>query len=472
MNKIVKIIFVFAICSFESGFLDAQTITWQKVYPTAHSDYGRDGIQTLEGGYIIIAVNQSLEGTAKLLKLDSLGNQEWERLVDTQGTIVSIKQTADSNFVIAGDGNNKGLLIKTDKLGNILWKKYYSINNELAGFHRIKITKNGDYIMCGVISFPARAYIVRTDSSGAIVWQSSYSNGNFDAIAEDLTETDAGLLYFTGFSEVNYHSKTLIGKLSNKGILIWIKSYGNEDAGDGQTGIQINYENESSLFVCGSNQVFFSYQGYFNNIDSSGNILFQKDFNTADGFVSMAKCYNGFALCGSNGNINKINLVKVDIKGNQISNLYYSFNTLDEITYGYSISLTRDNGFFMTGLTTYQGSDFYLNVIAIKTDCIGEVVVYVKNQIISLPYEFCLFQNIPNPFNSQTKIIFDVKKSSFVNISIFDISGKKIVDLVNKNIKDGRYDIMLNLNYLPSGIYFCKMGNNENFKAIKLILIK
>lgn len=469
MRIAIKILIIFFLIS-DIAF--PQAVTWQRVYGGPQPEYGRDGIQTFDGGFIIAALRQGQGGGILLLKLDVYGNEEWSRIIDTTSVGVCIRQTNDSGYVIAGSNNNFGTVIKTDKLGSIIWKKQYSINNEPSSFYKMKLLHNGELIMCGRISIPLKAYIVKTDSMGNVIWEKSYSNSPSFTIAYDISYANDGFIYLTGVTAINGFAKTLIGKIDESGNYIWFKSYGTEGKGDAQSGSGIIWEDNNKIFISGSKTIFFSYSGHFTKIDSTGNIVFQEDYNSADEFVSMVKFYNGYALCGSNGSTNKINLVTVDDEGNQMLNRFYSFNTIDEITYAYSISLTGKSGFFVTGLTTYQGSGINLNIIGIKTDSLGNVYVSIHSQNNIIPNEFTLYQNFPNPFNGQTKIKFDIKKDGFVNLSIYDISGKKISEILNGNYSEGTYEILLNLNFLPSGIYFYKMKNEEISEVKKMILNK
>jgi Secretion system C-terminal sorting domain len=85
---------------------------------------------------------------------------------------------------------------------------------------------------------------------------------------------------------------------------------------------------------------------------------------------------------------------------------------------------------------------------------------------------YSLSQNYPNPFNPVTKISFDVPKSSFVNLSVFDINGKLIETLSNKSYKQGKYDVTWNADKYPSGTYFCRLVSQNNSQTIKMLLIK
>ena len=51
----------------------------------------------------------------------------------------------------------------------------------------------------------------------------------------------------------------------------------------------------------------------------------------------------------------------------------------------------------------------------------------------NIPSQFYLYQNYPNPFNPMTRINYDIPRDGYVSISIFDITGRKIISLVNEN---------------------------------------
>lgn len=93
-----------------------------------------------------------------------------------------------------------------------------------------------------------------------------------------------------------------------------------------------------------------------------------------------------------------------------------------------------------------------------------------ENSII--PAEYFLSDNFPNPFNPTTKISYSIPKASFVNLSVYDIIGRKIATLVNEEKPLGKYEIIFNGNNLSSGIYFYSLKTNDFIKTKKFILMK
>ena len=89
-----------------------------------------------------------------------------------------------------------------------------------------------------------------------------------------------------------------------------------------------------------------------------------------------------------------------------------------------------------------------------------------------LPGSFRLNEVYPNPFNPSTNILYTIDVNSYVNISIYDIAGKKIDEIVNTKQYIGNYNINWNAGANPSGIYFVKLFANEQTAIQKIILIK
>ncbi len=89
------------------------------------------------------------------------------------------------------------------------------------------------------------------------------------------------------------------------------------------------------------------------------------------------------------------------------------------------------------------------------------------------PVEFALLQNYPNPFNPTTEIKYELPKSSFVTIKIYDAKGSEVAVLINNEYKEaGRYNAMFNGSNLASGIYFYTIEAGNFTATRKMVLIK
>jgi len=89
-----------------------------------------------------------------------------------------------------------------------------------------------------------------------------------------------------------------------------------------------------------------------------------------------------------------------------------------------------------------------------------------------LPEEYILSQNYPNPFNPVTKIDFDLPKSGFISLKVFDVLGREVKTLVNEEKSAGSYSVDFNASDLSSGVYFYKMETEGYSDLKKMVVIK
>jgi hypothetical protein len=90
----------------------------------------------------------------------------------------------------------------------------------------------------------------------------------------------------------------------------------------------------------------------------------------------------------------------------------------------------------------------------------------------SLPKQVELNQNYPNPFNPETNIRFGVPDQRHVQLMVYDINGREVARLVDRNMSAGWYNVRFNANHLASGVYFYRFVAGSDVKIKKLTLIK
>lgn len=94
-------------------------------------------------------------------------------------------------------------------------------------------------------------------------------------------------------------------------------------------------------------------------------------------------------------------------------------------------------------------------------------------QISSIvPEKFSLHNNYPNPFNPQTIIKFDIAKSQFVTLKIYNILGEQVAQLVNENLSPGSYSVDFNAGSYPSGMYFYRLETSGFSETKRMMLLK
>ena len=89
-----------------------------------------------------------------------------------------------------------------------------------------------------------------------------------------------------------------------------------------------------------------------------------------------------------------------------------------------------------------------------------------------IPKEYKLYQNYPNPFNPVTTIKYELPANSKVTLTIYDILGKEVTKLVDKEQESGKYQITFDAKRYASGVYICRIVTGDFVKTIKMSLVK
>lgn len=189
-------------------------IKWSKTYGGSDVDWPYSIQQTSDGGYIIAGYTQSNDGDitsfhgnsdAWIIKLDGLGNMEWQRSIG--GSLWDEAQfateTSDKGYIITGkssstDGDAAGnpggnfdyWIIKLDHAGMIQWQKAYGGSLE-DGARYVTQTEDGGYIVVGEANSNdgdisgnhggADLWILKLDGAGNIQWSKCLGGCCFDS---------------------------------------------------------------------------------------------------------------------------------------------------------------------------------------------------------------------------------------------------------------------------------------------------
>ena len=108
----------------------------------------------------------------------------------------------------------------------------------------------------------------------------------------------------------------------------------------------------------------------------------------------------------------------------------------------------------------------------------GNFITEVENKRKQiLPEILSLSQNYPNPFNPSTTIKYEIPGQArndnvFVQLKVFDILGREVATLVNKEQSAGNYEVQFNTSSLTSGIYFYKLQSGGFVESRKMVLLR
>jgi hypothetical protein len=107
---------------------------------------------------------------------------------------------------------------------------------------------------------------------------------------------------------------------------------------------------------------------------------------------------------------------------------------------------------------------YYIDAV----NCYDSLSVGIPSQINENPQ----LSILPNPFNNQTTIQFELQKAESVTLKIFNTQGILIATLVNEKLKIGLHQFEFLGNNFPSGLYYIKLSVGNLVTTSKMVLIK
>lgn len=153
-----------------------------------------------------------------------------------------------------------------------------------------------------------------------------------------------------------------------------------------------------------------------------------------------------------------------------------SWNPLGSGTNGLVRSMfSTGSALFVGGKFTIVGADKVAGSVAKWTKRIATGIE--DNEFTQLPTDHKLSQNYPNPFNPETVIEFELPRRTRVRLSVFNILGQEVAELLNEEVSAGSHRVTWDGKSsagksLASGIYFYRIVAEDFAELKKMILIK
>lgn len=120
---------------------------------------------------------------------------------------------------------------------------------------------------------------------------------------------------------------------------------------------------------------------------------------------------------------------------------------------------------------TYRIKAYKDSIVSNYSNEASLLVTTLKDKT-DIPKEYSINQNYPNPFNPTTKIKFALPIRGLTKISVYDLLGREIRTLINREMEAGYHDIYFDAADLPSGIYFYRIHSGNFSQTKKMILMK
>jgi hypothetical protein len=118
----------------------------------------------------------------------------------------------------------------------------------------------------------------------------------------------------------------------------------------------------------------------------------------------------------------------------------------------------------LTGSPTHSGAYVIVDDLSIGA-CV--------NAVDEISHDVTLEPSYPNPASTICNIIYSIPSEGTVNVNLYDISGRKVMNLLNDTKQtDGRYKIPVDVTNLANGVYIYKVTVNGQSYSQKLTVAK
>ncbi len=118
----------------------------------------------------------------------------------------------------------------------------------------------------------------------------------------------------------------------------------------------------------------------------------------------------------------------------------------------------------------YQADELRFNIAFILKNMFQDSTI--EGPITLIPDRYELSQNYPNPFNARTEIPFQIPEKIAVRLEIYDLLGRKVATLVDRQLTPGKYVAQWDAEGMASGIYFYRLQSPTFYSTKKMILVK
>jgi hypothetical protein len=404
---------------------------WEKTFGGMEGDGAYDISETYDKGFIVAGLTSSFgKGYPSIfiLKLSPEGDTLWTRRYE--GSVVShahsIRQTADSGFVVAGFGKEN--IIKLDVNGRKEWGTHYGWI-----FYSIQQTTDGGYIAAGDTVFRQQewsyipsCYIIKLNRQGNMEWRLNPGK-NLTGRASSVMQTYDGGFIVAGDS-LDLHSSSeqvryaMVLKLSRDGSPEW-KYVGSE-----LTDAMCIQQTSDNSFIF------------------AGNIP-DKD--------------NGMDLM----------VVKLDDSGHE--EWVRAYGKMSTWEYASSVEETFDGGYIVAGHTESYGAgryDMWILKLNHEGNMPGIPSAYYPPAI--QPESHLMEQNFPNPFRAFTTINYQLYNRQLTTLKIYNPTGIEIAAPVSEIQSAGNYSVTWNGCSVTPGIYYYRLQTGNYIETRKMVVTK
>ena len=432
-----------------------------------------------------------------IVKINANGQFLWSREINIgEHNLGNSAIELSDGYLICGSLDYNSALIKLDKeTGSTIFLETFD-NGGIDAFEHISIVPNG-YFAAGYVHSEDPFNTFYTEGEGFIMFldenMNELSSQNLSQFIDQAyrVQNINNELIISGLSEGASDYKVI--KMSLDGNIIWHYSYGGDEE-DHCFGMDVN--SDGDIFLAGHTlSGTQNWDTYTVKIDNNGNLIWDsikgnpRGFNpeyihdeawgvkaTDDGgcvlIAGTGDEYEEYSECNGQdcSDVWNAYLIKYDNYGDASWQKTFSSYEVSEEIYdwaGEDIDLTNDGG----GIIAIDNGQFgFLRLNNIQN-------TLINGHSDNSPTTFVLYNNYPNPFNPITTLRYDIPKDSFISITVYDMLGNVVNNLVNTNQSSGYKSVKWNATNnqgqpVSAGVYLYSIEAGEFRHTKKMILLK
>lgn len=180
--------------------------------------------------------------------------------------------------------------------------------------------------------------------------------------------------------------------------------------------------------------------------------------------------HDAYTMISSYAN-NLLQLDSIWVECGTNDDLYTSNKMISQALDSEGIVHTWDE--FLGGHIDRVGQRIYQKMLPFFSGILRDSAISSINYADSYyPNIFILMQNYPNPFNPTTMIKYQLSMTSYVELSVYNLLGQKMVALVSERQPAGSYQVEWDASNFSSGLYLYRLQTENNVKTKKMILLR
>ncbi len=459
-------------------------LQWIQNYrsPDSSGAFGRAVYADNSGNVYVTGESNINSGGANrtlVIKYGPDGTQLWSNLFSLSSAYnggYDIITDADGNVYVTGEyatnviTYNNIFLVKFSPSGNIINQTFYHGRSE--GGRKIGMDGSGKIIVGGYYNADSLSFIaLKYEQNLDFVWAAIHGIGIGNQSVIDMAIDMNSNIILSGTNSISLDYSVL--KISPAGLIEWGRSYNSATGWDISRSVAA--DRFGNIFVTGQSGISgipLSHQFSTLKYSATGQQQWNSMYNggiSPDGYIAYSLTLDDSSnvyIVGNKYSNADISTVKLNSSGNFMWEMTYN-GTGNSADAGIEIGLDNNRNVYVTG--TSVGSNSGYDIVVIKY---AQSVIGIQNIADIVPEKYSLSQNYPNPFNPSTSIEFEILTGGKVLLNVFDITGKKISELVNSNLSAGKYRYDFNASGLTSGVYFYTLQTGSFRDTKRMILIK